>query len=329
MNKLLLCGGQQKYKHENEWSGYQNGKALILDLNDLSVENCINYRSPSEALPESKEASVLFKAASSMKNNLETMLCTQTEILKLSNVERKILSSVSLSVFNDVHHVFQLSNNYLAVVSTGLDAVFVINEEGVIQESYSVLSDKSIWERFDKQIDYRKYLTTKPHAAHPNFGFEYNNEIWVSRFNQKDIFNVNTGKSINIGVGNPHDGILKGDTSYLTTTNGNIVLINMITMSVERCFNIRELYETSKTIGWCRSIYVIDEKKFIVGFSRIRPTKFEQNLLWLKRKITDGYQGSLPTRIACFDFDKKNIEWELDLEKYDMNAIFSITDFMY
>ena len=210
------------------------------------------------------------------------------------------------------------------VVSTGLDATFELNRSGELIHEWSAAEDGDVWGRFDKDTDYRKVLTTKPHEVHPNYGFEYKSDIWVSRFLQKDVMNLNTFETIDIGVGNPHDGVLVGDRAYCTTTNGFIVCIDVNKKKRVLTEDLKSYYTTKKNIGWCRAIYPISDEKFIVGFSRIRPTKFEENILWLKRKVTDGYQGCLPTRLTCFDLQTKRIDWEINLEEHGMNAVFSV-----
>ena len=61
-----------------------------------------------------------------------------------------------------------------------------------------------------------------------------------------------------------------------------------------------------------------------VGYSRIRPTKFVENIKWLGSKLTDKVKLKMPTRIECYNENYSKIENTIDLENYKMNWVFSI-----
>ena len=77
-------------------------------------------------------------------------------------------------------------------------------------------------------------------------------------------------------------------------------------------------------LGWCRGIELLDDRHAVVGFSRLRPTKWEQNLRWVKRQLGGKGTGLLPTRIALVDLSAERFVWEVDLEPGGLNAVFSI-----
>ena len=62
----------------------------------------------------------------------------------------------------------------------------------------------------------------------------------------------------------------------------------------------------------------------VVGFSRLRPTKWKQNIRWVKSQLGGENEDVLPTRIAMFDLSRGRTCWEVDLEAAGMNAVFSI-----
>jgi len=83
--------------------------------------------------------------------------------------------------------------------------------------------------------------------------------------------------------------------------------------------------KTEKTLGWCRGIHVLDNDRVLIGFSRVRPSKIRENLRWVKHRV--GLRedaGMMGTRIACYDLKRGVHEWDIDLEQFDLNAVFSI-----
>jgi hypothetical protein len=76
-------------------------------------------------------------------------------------------------------------------------------------------------------------------------------------------------------------------------------------------------------LGWCRGLLPIDEQKVWVGFTRIRKTRFRENILWVKTVITEGMREK-PTHITLYDIVNHRYLQEFDLERYGMNIIFSI-----
>ena len=320
--KLLLTGGIEKTQKQDEWSGFQLAIALELDVATGECQRVIEYFSPEENRPAKPECSVLFKSGDIQGNEL--VVCTQTEALvyELSNYTLK--QTYSLHAFNDVHHVKRLPNGNLLVCATGLDAVFEINVAGDIVEQWST-TDKEIWDKFEPSTDYRKVLTTKPHASHPNFCFDYQGEKFVTRFKQKDAISLTGDKRFNIEVGGPHDGFVLGDEVYFTTVNGFIVGFNIETAERVLLENLNDYQEnTKRNLGWCRSLLMTSKDEAIVGFSRIRTSKFSDYLSWVKEKTGAGEGNALPSRVVKYNFKDRRIEWSVNIEDHDMNAIFSI-----
>ena len=69
----------------------------------------------------------------------------------------------------------------------------------------------------------------------------------------------------------------------------------------------------------------LGDNQVIVGFSRLRPTRPQMGLHLLKSSIGASRTGlPRPTRLACYDLENGSLEWELNLEKHGMNAVFSI-----
>ncbi len=322
MSKYLIIGGKQKSTVTAEWSGYQSCIALIYDEASQQVTPLIDYRTPQQYRVAGDECSILFKAGQ-LNGNILTV-CTQTEILQFNiHHPHAPLLRLSLPIFNDLHHVMVTSNNTFLVVSTGLDAVFELSFDGNLIQEWST-AETDIWARFDKKVDYRKVLTTKPHHSHPNYCFEYNGEYYVTRFQQKDALNLNSGETLNIEVGHPHDGYIVDDKVYFTTVNGFIVCFDLGRQQKQHCYNLNQQHSATTELGWCRSLLIEKNKKCLVGFTRIRGTKFAENITWLKQKLHVGYQGCEPTRIVKYDLQSNSIDWSLNLEPHNINAVFSV-----
>ena len=81
------------------------------------------YASPSGRRP-AERASHVFKAGS--WDGAHLLLCTQTEVVVFDPAAERVVRTLSHPWFNDVHHVARI-DGHLHVVSTGLDAVLVLD----------------------------------------------------------------------------------------------------------------------------------------------------------------------------------------------------------
>jgi hypothetical protein len=195
--------------------------------------------------------------------------------------------------------------------------------QGRLVAEWSVLDEDS-WVRFSKTTDYRKVESTKPHKSHPNFVFELNREIWVTRFRQRDaICLTDSGKRIDISVQRPHDGLLCGNKLYFTTVDGKIVIADPLSLKVERTVDLQSINGQKALLGWCRGVLPVDDRKVWVGFTRIRKTEFRENILWVRNVFQPG-MSEKPTHIALYDLVEERCLEEFDLEAHGMNIIFSI-----
>lgn len=326
MGKYFVTGGTQRKGAEGkeEWFSYGEAAIALVDDSDGSVTNCVSYASPSGIRPDDKEANIVFKAGS--RDGERLLVCTQTEILIYSISDFELIKHISHPWLNDVHHVVVNEDGNYLIANTGLDMVLELSPEGELVRNLSVLPGTDVWDRFDRETDYRKVVTTKPHGSHPNYVFEVNNELWVSRFIQKDLLCLsNPQKRIDIGIEKIHDGNIFDGKIYCTTVNGHLVISDPVTCAILNTYDLNELTRSTKDLGWCRSLHVLEEDKVIVGFSRLRPSKIRENLQWAKYMVGKReFSGRLPTRIVLFDLTRGCIEWSIDLEKCNLNAVFSI-----
>jgi hypothetical protein len=326
MASLYVLGGKQRKSFlknpTEEWHWYESALILEVDTETGSVLTRVEYTTPPEARANEK-ASINFHAPTLVGNTLYT--CTGTEVLIYRVPEFEQVGYISLPSFNDVHHVAPSPDGNLLVVSTGLDMVVKCTPTGEVLQEFNVLGEHP-WARFSKDIDYRRVETTKPHGSHPNFVFDLNGELWVTRFNQRDAISMNgSGARIDIATEKPHDGILQGDSIYFTTVDGKIIIVNRHTLALDRIVDLREISDGARQIlpAWCRGLLPLGGDKFWVGFTRIRKTQYKENVRWVKTILNEG-RVMKPTHIALYDIADRKCVSEIDLEPYGMNAIFGI-----
>ncbi len=323
MASLYVLGARQRdlfLRHEEEWNLYEAALILQLDLETGAVRTCVEYETPPEARAN-ENSSCVFKSATLVGDILYA--CTSTEVLIFKVPEFQRIGYISLPCFNDVHHVTPTSDGDLLAAVTGLDMVVKFSREGELLAEWSVLSEAP-WSRFSKNTDYRKVETTKPHKSHPNFVFELNGEIWATRFRQRDAVCLNdSGRRIDIGVQPPHDGLPFGEAIYFTSVDGKVIIANARSLQVEKTIDLAQIDGQEDLLGWCRGLLPLDERRVWVGFTRIRKTRFRENILWVKRVFREGMREK-PTHITLYDIVNMRRIQEFDLEAHGMNIIFSI-----
>lgn len=326
MAKLYILGGKQRKSllkdPTQEWNWYETALILQADTDSGSVRTCVEHKTPPEARAGEK-SSINFHTGALAGDILYT--CTTTEVMAYRLPQFERVAYFSLPCFNDLHHATVSSDGNLLVVNTGLDMVVKCTPQGEVLQEWSAIGEDP-WTRFSRSTDYRKVETTKPHASHPNFAFEMDGEVWVTRFNQRDAISLNgSGKSIDIAVEKPHDGLICGDRIYFTAVDGKIVIVNRRNLQVEEIINLREIDDRDGEVlpAWCRGLLPVDERHVWVGFTRIRKTQFQENVRWVKALLREGTVVK-PTQIALYDIVEKRRVQEFDLEPYGMNAVYGI-----
>ena len=323
MAGLYVLGARQRkllVKSEEEWNLYETALILRLDTETGNVRTCVEYQSPAEARANENSSNV-FKAGTLVGNTLYA--CTSTEVLIFTLPGFKQIGYVSLPCFNDAHHVAPARDGNLLVANTGLDMVVKFTPEGKVLEQWNVLNQDP-WSQFSRKTDYRKVDSTKPHKSHPNFVFELDGEVWVTRFRQRDAVALNrSAKRIDIAVQTPHDGLVSGDRIYFTTVDGRVVIANRHTLRVDEVIDLKPIDGQKALLGWCRGLLPVDERKIWVGFTRVRKTNLQENVLWVKNIFHEGMTVK-PTHISLYDIVGRQCLQEFDLEPHGMNIVFSI-----
>src|ERR1700722_9768513 len=323
MDCLYALGARQRkllLRSEEEWNLYESALILELDPESGHARTCVEYKSPPEVRPH-EHPFVVFKAGTMVGNTLYA--CTTTEVLIFRLPEFQRIGYISLPALNDVHHVTVTADGNLLVANTGLDMVIKFNLRGEGLSEWAVL-DEDPWSRFSHDIDYRKVDSTKPHRAHPNFVFKLNGETWVTRFKQRDAICLEQrSKRIDIAVQSPHDGLIFDERIYFTTVDGRIVIANPRTLQVDDIIDLKKINGNGALLGWCRGVLPLDERRIWVGFTRVRKTKFRENILWVKHIYSPGMLEKA-THLALYDIVDRRCLQEFDLEQYGMNIVFSV-----
>ncbi|MBN2798144.1 MAG: hypothetical protein JXX28_03285 [Deltaproteobacteria bacterium] len=322
---FIVTGGQERHTPQgHEWNRYGEGRVARVSPATGTVELLTRYVSPPEACAWDETPGILFKSGQIHDGKL--YVCTQTEVLvyRLSDMAR--VGYVSLPMFNDVHHVMVRGNGNLVVVSTGLDTVVEVTEAGEVVSEHNVLGQDT-WARFSREVDYRKVLTTKPHHAHPNFAFELQGEMWATRFAQRDaVCLTDLSRRIPVDVQSPHDGVVRDDEVFFTTVDGRVVVSDHAAGRVKDVYDLNLISgQKGVSLGWCRGLKLLDRRVALVGFTRVRPTKIQQNVAWVKYVTGVAKTKSVnKTRVAAYDLEAGELLWEQVLEDVGMHALFSI-----
>jgi hypothetical protein len=320
-HRLIVTGGRQRGLRPLtaglDWYEYEAAVAVQVDPIAGSVTPVVEYVSPATALPEGG-GTILFKSGTLQGETLWT--CTQTEVLGYDVRTWTRRGYLSLPFFNDLHHVVPTERNTLLVAASGLDMVFECTMEGEVAASWDV-TGRPVWHRFSPSEDYRKVRTTKPHAAHPNYVFRIGDEVWATRFEQRDAVSLaNPDRRIEIGIERVHDGVVHGDTIYFTTVDGKLVLADAVSLQVARVIDLAALHPADVLLGWTRGLHVMDATHVWVGFSRIRPTKFRENVGWVAR----GFRRDFGTHIGLYDLEHLENQAQIPLEEAGLSAVFGI-----
>jgi hypothetical protein len=321
---LWVVGGQQRSlrpirAHFGDWYEYQRGVVVRVDTQRGTAEQVHTHVTPPDACPP-EDPAILFKSGTLVGDRL--YLTTQTEVLVYRVPDFTLETRLSLPSFNDVHHVRPTPAGDLLVAITGLDMVLEVTTDGRVLREWNVLDlSRSPWgDRFSPETDYRRIATTKPHQAHPNHVFYLGDEPWATRFQQRDAISlVEPSRRIDIGVERLHDGIVYGDQVLFTAVNGKVVIADTRTLQVTEVIDLMSMHDSDLLLGWTRGL-LLDGDRLWVGFSRMRATRFRDNVAWVK----NGFRRWLGTHVACYDLRERRCIAQIGTEDAGLDAVFGI-----
>ncbi len=340
---FLIVGGEPSPvpSDPSEWTAFVAGKALLFDLESGGFREGLRYVTPPEARCPSGD-NILFKSASVRGDRLT--LVTETEVLSLEWPLLATRGTLSHPWMNDVHHALALGGGEHLVMSTGLDAVLRLDPSGAVTAHWYVGRGR-VWDRFDPDKDYRKVRSTQPHHAHANHLALVGDDLWVTRFQDRDalvIPDVREHPGFDELPPNltrhrfpagPHDGVARGSLIWFTTVDGVLHGLDALG-SMVRTIDLNRAYRHGEELGWCRGLLWISDDEVLVGFSAYRRKRYgtladrgRARARMLVRKGT--YQRELPSeasRIVHFDVsgDAPRALREFETEPEGLRDIFSI-----
>jgi hypothetical protein len=324
MSSLYVLGGRQGrrlFKNSDEWNLYEAALVLGIDTETSAVTKLFEYQTTADAKANTR-SSVLFKSGTLVGNKL--YVCTLTEVLVIGVPEFAVLHRVSLPCFNDLHHVTVSHDGTLLAAVTGLDLVARFTPHGELLEVWNVLAADSPWGRFSPTVDYRMVETTKPHLSHPNYVFELGRDVWVTRLHQRDALCLtDRRKRIELALEQPHDGLVRFGKMHFTLVDGRVMTADAETLQLEQVVDLKEIDNRNSLLGWCRGILPLTPSQWWVGFSRLRQTRFEEHVGWVKRIVREGMSWE-PTHVALYDLESHQCLRRVELEPHGMDAVFAI-----
>jgi len=302
--------------NEDEGERFQCGRIELIDWEQKQCMRAIEYRSPLQHVGEG--LSIRFTGGCPHRG--KWYQCTATEIV-VYDVKRDwaVERVLSHPAFNDVHGV-AVTDQHIVVANTGLEMVQYFSHSGEIEREVNLASTPT-WQRFDRNFDYRRIGTTKPHETHVNHAFRLDGQWWATRCVQKDAIRLEDPRDrIEIGVGNPHDGIVRDGLLYFTTTNAHLVIVNPKTRKTEEVIDINRLNPEGGAVAWCRGLEVVDGYAY-VGFTRLRRSNWVGMLDTIK-DLARGRKRS--SHIEKIDLKRKLLVDSYEYERAESSAIFCI-----
>lgn len=317
---LYVAGGRQRglrpLTASLDWYEYEAAVIVEVDTQSGHGQKVVEHVSAPDVVPD-EGATILFKSGTLDGDVL--YVTTQTEVLVYRLPGFELLHHLSIPPFNDLHHVVPTEDGTLLVAASGLDMVFEIDLDAEIRNAWDV-TGKGLWHRFSPDVDYRKVATTKPHAAHPNYVFRLDGEIWATRFEQRDAISLSRpGRRIEIGLQRVHDGVVHDGRVHFTTVDGHLVVVDGASLETIRVLDLTKSHPPETALGWTRGLHVNDGQAW-VGFSRIRPTKFRENVGWVAR----GFRRDFGTHVGLYDLESGDCLQQIPLESFGLSAVFGI-----
>lgn len=292
-------------------------------IHEVDFSKKIILRSYIEAVPDYRIHmpcySLSFRSSTLVDNILYT--CTHSEIIEFDVNKFTVRKRLSHRLFNDLHHV-TLINGKIFFASTGIDHIGELCSNSEIR--LSPVLNKGDYKPIKDNIDYR-IVSTKPHLSHPNHVFQINDELWTTRFVQKDAVCISDfNKRMDISVEKPHDGLIKDGRIYFSTVNGMIVVFDSHTLKKICVYDIASHYGKFSP-GWCRGVKIMGSFAY-VGFSALRKTTVKDNLVFLAKKMlsTEKIIGALPARLVKYDMRSQKIVDEMIFNDNEVSIVFSI-----
>jgi hypothetical protein len=320
MNFLFTGGVARKSnKLTSDWNDFKEGVMIIYDTDTNQILDEFRYITPGKHT-SGENASVLFKACH-IDDDI-VYLTTKTEILVYSLSEKKLIKIITHELMNDVHHVL-VHNNLIYVASTGIDSVLVFDKEFGVLKEVKYLYQGEFTDKFSYAVDYRKVDSLKPHNVHPNYLFQHNGDVYVTRFRQRDCCCLTNNKTYALAENYIHDGVEYDGEYYFTSVDGKVIRTDL--NGNLHVVDLNVIEASDEPLGWCRSIQPLGHSKVVVGYSILRNTKFKENIKWAYSKLRGASRYTTNRTRACiYDIERNKLLETIYLDELGLDAVFSI-----
>ena len=303
---------------EEEGQRFAEARIEVLDWESKECLRQVSYQAPPENLGEGYD--LKFTGGCPYKG--QWFQASGTELVIYDMPDWTVNRVISYPSFHDLHGVAVIEGE-IAVVNTGLEMIQFMDFDGAIVREAN-LARTPTWERFDRGTDYRRVRSTKPHEVHINHAFRIDGQWWTTRCIARDAVNIdNPQDRIDIAVGQPHDGVIRGDFIHFTTTNAHVVVANIKTRQVEDVIDLNSLNPTGGRIGWCRGLEVDGDVAY-VAFTRLRRSKWH-GVFDTVKDVTLGRKRI--SHIEKIDLKRRELLDSYDYERESSSALFTVMDY--
>lgn len=228
---------------------------------------------------------------------------TRTEVLALHLPDLAVVRAFTHPLLHDVHDALPLPDGTVAVTSTGLDAVVVLDAAGALVALHRLGDvDPTL------HADWRRvpFDSTKPRRVHPNHLLLLGEDLWVTSLELGALMRLRDGELVRLPEGPAHDGRLVDGEIWLTTVAGAVVALDPTTLRRTRTLDLRVLDPVRGVRGWCRGVEKVGDRLF-VGLTTLRASAGREALAALVRG------PKLPTRVVEIDLRAPRVvaSWEV------------------
>lgn len=304
---LIISGGTAC---ENSNINYDQARLIEISMKNSEVTLTAEYNHEFKKGEIGADTDRIFKSASETENGI--LVVSETQVVELSKPPFKLLESYSDPSFNDLHHAIQHKDGFM-IANTGLDCLSYYNKSDASVTHYPTTLASGI-NRIKPNIDYRQIRTTKPHFTHPNFVFQLNDEVWVTRCDTMDAISIeNPSKRINLNHDLVHDGVIHKNLIYFTFIDGHICVYNSDTLKLKHSLSLSEF--VPGPLGWCRGILPLSANIVCIGVSKTRQSK----------RITGPGEHNF-ARVLIVDIFKRSLLSDINISQFGIDAVFSILE---
>jgi hypothetical protein len=254
-------------------------------------------------------------------------LAMDTEVRRYSYPALELQATFSHPCFQNIHSV-AVRGGSLYVTSTGLDLVVVLGKEtGVVQQVLNV-EGLDPWHRFARSVDWRQVHSTRPHDCHPNHVFWLGDEPWVTRCTPEDAVPLlNTGRRIDLSGTKReiavHDGVVHEGSVFFTLVDGTVVVMDAADPERPlRNIELAALPGFGGVRGWCRGLCFANGLAYL-GFSRLRRTRNQRKLDWVRRTVGRG-ETVQQASVLAVDLQAGRIVKDYRLPLGSIDAVYGI-----